>query len=473
VKFGTKVILLVAATAVVPLATSVVLVELALRTGENIDLEHDRTRDAAIERAITAYNELFQARKAQFRSQAAAIACAWNGAIDDPDARFIRRWSVEPNGPSGGGGEAAFPEDKWRGFEVPQPLKDGRTLKIEFVAQRERFQEFEAIGTLAQWPQIEHLRAAHHQFYHWIFLALFSIVFLPLTAGALWVARRTTRRLEGLAAAARSVGAGDLGVRVRMSGRDEIGELARAFDDMVGELSESRARIAYLEKIGAWQEVARRLAHEIKNPLTPIQLAVQQLHRSYGGDDPRFRKLLDDANEIVGEEVGTLRRLVEDFSAFARLPRVAPAPLDLGELVADVVRGHPEWVGKVRAGALDEPLELAADRQLLRRALVNLVENALQAGARMVTVRAERATMPRRARIIVDDDGPGVAPELQMRIFEPYFTTKEHGTGLGLAIVRKIALEHGGDVTVGESAAGGARFVIELPDSTTTKPGVG
>src|SRR5262249_51917315 len=162
-----------------------------------------------------------------------------------------------------------------------------------------------------------------------------------------------------------------------------------------------------------------------------------------------FRKLLDDANEIVGEEVGTLRRLVEDFSAFARLPRVAPAPLDLGELVADVVRGHPEWVGKVKAGALDEPLGLAGDRQRLRRrALVNLVENALQAGARTVTVRAERATSPRRARIIVDDDGPGVAPDLQMRIFEPYFTTKEHGTGLGLAIVRKIALEHGGDVTV-------------------------
>src|SRR5262249_16649721 len=133
----------------------------------------------------------------------------------------------------------------------------------------------------------------------------------------------------------------------------------------------------------------------------------------------------------------------------------------LAELVADVVRGHPEWEGKVRPGALDEPLVLAADKQLLRRALVNLVENALQAGAKTVEVRAEKSVG--LAHLIVDDDGPGVGADLRDRVFEPYFTTKEHGTGLGLAIVRKIALEHGGDISCEPSPVGGARFVMRLP----------
>src|SRR5262249_29183246 len=161
-----------------------------------------------------------------------------------------------------------------------------------------------------------------------------------------------SRRLGQLTAAVRDVAGGRLDVRARVTGRDEVAELGHAFDDMVVELAESRARIAYLERIGAWQEVARRPAHEIKKPLTPIQLAVQQLGNKYAGEDLRFRKLLDESTEIVAEEIGTLRRLVEDFSAFAKLPRVAPAPLDLGELVADVVRAHPEWEGKVRPGAL-------------------------------------------------------------------------------------------------------------------------
>jgi signal transduction histidine kinase len=173
--------------------------------------------------------------------------------------------------------------------------------------------------------------------------------------------------------------------------------------------------------------------------------------------------MLGESIEIVGEEIGTLRRLVEDFSAFAKLPRVATAPLDLAELVADVVRAHPEWEGRVRPGALDEPLMLAADKQLLRRALVNLVENALQAGAKTVEVRAEKTAG--LAHLIIDDDGPGVTTDLRERLFEPYFTTKEHGTGLGLAIVKKIALEHGGDIHCEPSPAGGARFVMNLPAS--------
>ncbi|HJZ84628.1 MAG TPA: ATP-binding protein [Polyangia bacterium] len=463
-RFGTKVAALLGGIALLPILTSIVLVEQAITTGERFSREYEQLLEDALGSAKQAYRDLFDARKAQFQAQAIAIAATWNGHIDDPAARYIRHWEVLPEGSPNGDASGAFPEDEWRSYVREVPLGEGKTLRIEFVAAKARFEEYQAIGELTESPLVKRVaQAPGHKFYHWVFVGMFAALMLPMLALGLVVGRRITRRLAALAGAAREVGAGNLGVRVPVAGRDEIAELGGAFNEMVAELDESRARIAYLERIGAWQEVARRLAHEIKNPLTPIQLAVQQLHNKYPGSDPKFQRLLDEVNEIVGEEIGTLRRLVEDFSAFAKLPRVVLGPLDLGELVADVVRGRPEWEGKVRAGALDEPFLVRADKQLLRRALVNLVENALQAGARTVEVRAERAREPRTARLIVDDDGPGVPTNVRERLFEPYFTTKEHGTGLGLAIVKKIALEHGGDVSCESSPSRGARFVLELP----------
>jgi nitrogen fixation/metabolism regulation signal transduction histidine kinase len=461
-RFETKVVALLCLIALAPILSSIVLVEMAISEGERVTAEHDQPAFEAVEQAKDAYRELFAARKEEFRALAIAIAATWKGTIGDPGPQFIRSWRVLPNGPSGDA-KAAFPEAEWRPFPVRQPLPDGRTLEIEFVARRARFEEFQALDTVSRFTHTTHQVKSEHRKYHWAFVGMFAAVLVPIIASGVWMARRITRRLAVLARAARDVGAGKLDVRIATRGGDEVAELGRAFNEMVGELGESRARIAYLERISAWQEVARRLAHEIKNPLTPIQLAVQELHRKYDGGDAKFGKLLNEVNEIVREEVGTLRRLVEDFSAFARLPRVEPAPLDLGELVADVVRGQPSWAGQVRAVALDEPFVVRADKQLLRRALVNLVENALQAGAKSVEVRADRAQGALRARLIVDDDGPGVADAERTRVFEPYFTTKEHGTGLGLAIVKKIALEHEGDVTLERAPSGGARFVIDLP----------
>src|SRR4029078_13343907 len=196
--------------------------------------------------------------------------------------------------------------------------------------------------------------------------------------------------------AAHRVGAGDLSVRVAPRGNDELDDLGRAFDVMVAELGDARSRLDYLETVSAWQEVARRLAHEIKNPLTPIQLAVQELGSKYRGDDPDYRRLLATAQEILNEEVGAIRRLVDDFSAFAKLPKVEPAPVDLSQVIEDFARAHPEWQeflkvdrnGKV--GAL-------CDRMLLRNVLANLVENAAQAaegGGRKPEIRIAVSERP-------------------------------------------------------------------------------
>jgi nitrogen fixation/metabolism regulation signal transduction histidine kinase len=280
-------------------------------------------------------------------------------------------------------------------------------------------------------------------------------------------------------------------VRVPVTGSDEMTELARVFNRMLGEMQQSRARIEYLQRIGAWQEMAQRLAHEIKNPLTPIQLAVQECHRKYAGEDARFRALLDTTLEIVEEEVGTLRRLVGNFSSFARLPHseLREASLrdflrecseQLGHLggaeraedVAEDVVVAPDV--EVRWEVPDEPMPVAIDRQMLRRVMVNLVRNAVEAvrdahpattpGAARghVVVRAEPTSDA--ASIYVEDDGPGIPDHARERIFDPYFTTKPEGTGLGLAIVKKIVVEHNGSIAVMRSGRlGGAALVLALP----------
>lgn len=302
-------------------------------------------------------------------------------------------------------------------------------------------------------------------------LGLALVVVLALaTAMGLLIARRATGRVAAISDAARRVGEGDLTVRVSPRGRDELDDLGRTFDQMVAELAEARPRLEYLQKVSAWQEVARRLAHEIKNPLTPIQLSVQELGSKYRGEDPAYTKLLATAQEILSEEIGTIRRLVDDFSAFAKLPKVEPAPLDLGQLVDDFVRNHPEWQPFVRYAAPAAPVDAQGDRMLIRRVLANLVENAIQAAegagrAPEVTLTVTADVGRGVAVLIADDNGPGIATRERERVFDPYVTTKEHGTGLGLAIVRKIVLDHGGDVHASAAPAplGGARLTVTLP----------
>jgi nitrogen fixation/metabolism regulation signal transduction histidine kinase len=304
-------------------------------------------------------------------------------------------------------------------------------------------------------------------------LGLALVVVLALaTAMGLFIARRATGRVAALRDAAQRVGEGDLSVRVSARGRDELDDLGRAFDKMVAELAEARPRLEYLQKVSAWQEVARRLAHEIKNPLTPIQLAVQELGSKYRGDDPAYTKLLSTAQEILSEEIGTIRRLVDDFSAFAKLPKVEPAALDLGQVVDDFVRAHPEWQPLVRYEPPPARVDAHGDRMLIRRVLANLIENAIQAAegagrAPEVVLSVAADGAHGAAVVVVDDNGPGIAARERERVFDPYVTTKEHGTGLGLAIVRKIVLDHGGDVHVSGAPPplGGARLTVTLPAS--------
>jgi nitrogen fixation/metabolism regulation signal transduction histidine kinase len=273
------------------------------------------------------------------------------------------------------------------------------------------------------------------------------------------------------------VGAGDLSLRVEEQGNDELGELAGTFNHMLSEIENSRGRIEYLQRIAAWQGMAQRLAHEIKNPLTPIQLAVQEIHQRYRGDDEGYRQVVNTTREVVEAEVGTLRRLVTEFSDFARLPTARLEDDDLYEFLR-TQRGQlglfepgSEEFGKVALEfELPPPAELAPvrlDRQMFRRVLINLVQNAGQAigeapqGGRVI-VKAE-ACGTRHVCMYVDDNGPGVPEDIRENIFDPYVTHKPGGTGLGLAIVKKVVVEHDGTIEARPGPLGGARMCVTLP----------
>jgi nitrogen fixation/metabolism regulation signal transduction histidine kinase len=384
-------------------------------------------------------------------------------------------------------------ESREKRLDVTRELSDkgdlGPSLALVFAVNRARFDEQENTGNFLQaYRRIEQRRSQDELAYLKAFAVLMGLTALIALGLGLTLAGNVIRRLRQLAVATRQVALGDLNARVLDKSHDEIGALARAFNRMVSEVETSRARIEYLQRIGAWQEMARRLAHEIKNPLTPIQLAVQEIQQRCPADDPAFRKLVDTTREIVEDEVGTLRRLVSEFSNFARLPQAQLEPSDLGEFLKSQQRRlltlddeDTTAEGVARASSppaagieleLPEGQALAhLDMQMLGRALVNLVRNAFQALAAhsgqspRVLIRLTRDE--EYWLIDVDDNGPGIPEAMRSTIFDPYVTTKSSGTGLGLAIAKKIIIEHGGAITASTNPWGGARLRMSLPVAGT------
>jgi two-component system nitrogen regulation sensor histidine kinase NtrY len=466
-----------------------------------------------LDRSLGLYQELARTLKARMREEGAAIALApaLRRAVAARDAAAVTaelKKELEPHpslvslSATLADGKVLASVDRGRPLdperenqlEVTRPLSevadgdDAPELHLVFSADKARFDELSEMGQFIDTYKVVDRRSKEDiQGYVWAFTALLGItIALAIAVGSL-LARGVAVRLAELASATQRVGAGNLAIRVSEAGNDEIAALARAFNRMLGEVEASRARIEYLQRISAWQEMARRLAHEIKNPLTPIQLGVQEIHRRYAGHDEQFRDLLDTTLEIVEDEVGTLRRLVSEFSDFARLPQARLETADLLEFLAeqrrqiervDAPEGGPgsDDLSVIRlAGARptfewvlpSQPAEVAVDRQMLRRVLLNLIQNATDALAEAKSAAPKIRVSLRREGdffvIDVDDSGPGIPVEMRDVIFDPYVTTKHSGTGLGLAIVKKIAIEHGGMITADAGELGGARLRLTLP----------
>ncbi len=287
---------------------------------------------------------------------------------------------------------------------------------------------------------------------------------------AIFLARSIGQPLSILAAEAGKVVGGDaqpLPLRARGSG--EVRDLATAFDRMIQDLAVTRRRLAAASRVAAWREVAKRVAHEVKNPLMPIRAAVETLRRLRARGDPQFDEYFDEATRTVLGEVHRIANIVTEFTRFARLPEPRPQDVDAEEIARYVVQNHSSTTSDVALTYASQRRvpSLRADRDQVIQVLTNLVQNALESvrGSSGGAVSVSTDTDGHYAVFTVADNGPGIALEIASRLFEPYATTKASGTGLGLAIAQRIALEHNGELSyVGSSANGrGAVFRFLLP----------
>jgi len=295
-----------------------------------------------------------------------------------------------------------------------------------------------------------------------------------------WVSARITRPIEELAEGARDVAAGHWDTRIHLTGRDETGQLAFAFNHMTQTLSTQRERLVQTERVAAWRELARRLAHELRNPLFPLQITVENMQRARQLNHDQFLEVFNESTATLRAELANLNSIVNRFSDFSKMPSPEFSRVDINEAIRSAVRlFEPQFheVGKPTIATeyfLKEGLaEIDGDPELLHKAFQNLVLNALDAMPAGGTLTFRTAETQSGIRIEVSDTGKGLTPEECSRLFTPYYTTKQQGTGLGLAIVQSVVSDHRGTISVASEESHGTTFRIELPrrqpGMTTTK----
>jgi signal transduction histidine kinase len=295
---------------------------------------------------------------------------------------------------------------------------------------------------------------------------------------SLWMAARVSRPIEQLARAAEEVAGGNWETHVPERSRDEVGMLARSFNHMTGQLVSQRERLVQTERVAAWRELARRLAHELKNPLFPLQLTVENLVRARELSPTEFDEVFRESTRTLGMEIANLKTIIARFSDFSRMPKPELERIDARNVIqrvrslygpAGTVASHgvaaDQEQSKIRftVELSAEPMPLDADPELLHRALSNLVLNAMDAMPEGGALTLSAQPRGNQIELRVADTGEGLTPEECERLFTPYYTTKQHGTGLGLAIVQSVITDHAGTIAVESRAGGGATFVITLP----------
>ena len=284
-----------------------------------------------------------------------------------------------------------------------------------------------------------------------------------------WTAARVSRPLRDLTSSVREVAGGKWDTRAAVASSDEIGQLARDFNRMTEQLVEQRDRMIQAERVAAWRELARRLAHELKNPLFPLQLTIENLQRSRQNSAEQFDEVFRESTSTLLAEMDNLKTIIGRFSDFAKMPPPQPEPVDLNAIARDVVQLFDAQIHAPGSPPVDVRLDLdekagliPADPEQMRRLLRNLILNALDAMPKggALTIRTQRSAG--KLALEVADSGEGLTPEECERLFTPYYTTKQHGTGLGLAIVQSVVSDHKGTISVASEPGKGTTFRIEL-----------
>jgi two-component system nitrogen regulation sensor histidine kinase NtrY len=292
-----------------------------------------------------------------------------------------------------------------------------------------------------------------------------------------WVSARMTRPVMQLARAAQDVASGDWNTRVEVEGHDEVAQLAESFNRMTTELLAQKERLVQTERVAAWRELARRLAHELKNPLFPLQLTVENLLRARSQSPEMFEEIFRESSQTLLAEISNLKGIIGRFSDFSKMPQPQLQRVQANEIVEAVARLFQAQFQAHGKDAIHCDIELdrglkpiAADPELLHRALSNLVLNAMDAMPNGGTLTLRTRSDDGSVVVEVSDTGSGLTPEECERIFTPYYTSKKHGTGLGLAIVQSVVSDHGGRISVRSEPGKGTTFVIALPSNLDMLP---
>jgi two-component system, NtrC family, nitrogen regulation sensor histidine kinase NtrY len=334
---------------------------------------------------------------------------------------------------------------------IPLKTDDGNLIAVLLVGSARR-------GLV---ELLHHIRA--------VMLTVAAFGILAAILVSIWLSARVTRPVEELAHAAGAVAAGDWETHVDVHGTDELAQLAEAFNQMTHEIIDQRERLVQSERVAAWRELARRLAHELKNPLFPLQITVENLLRSRQLPPTEFEEIFKESTETLLAEIANLKTIVGRFSDFSKMPQPQLQRIQVNDSLKRIVALHePQFAapGKppIRTNLeLGDIPEIDADPDLLHRVFSNLVLNAMDAMPEGGTLTLRTREFDNTVQIEVSDSGTGLTPEECQRLFTPYYTSKQHGTGLGLAIVQSVISDHRGSIAVESEPGKGATFRIELP----------
>jgi len=274
-----------------------------------------------------------------------------------------------------------------------------------------------------------------------------------------------TRPLNRLQAATNELSKGNWSIQVPESRFSPLNDLIVSFNTMIRELESNRNKLIQAEKESAWRDLARIMAHEIKNPLTPMRLSLERLEQKYALKAPEFEAVFSSALAVMQEEISNLQRFASEFSQFAKLPKAESVDYNLNQQLTEIVQPYREQA-EIHLNFASEHLRFHGDKTQMKQVFTNLIQNAIQSSPENCVLQISTRSKEKEIQVILEDNGPGIPAEDLGKIFDPYFTKRTKGTGLGLSIVKRIVEGHGGVIQVDSTPGKGTRFTLYFSNQT-------